>query len=62
MKYFSGTCGFLSFEIEDGKKLLFYTSEIRGSSNIQPGDTVEFTLVTNHRSGKSIACNITKIG
>lgn len=60
--YFSGAYGFLSVEIEDGKKLIFYMSDVRGSPNsLQPGDTVEYTLVTSQRSGKSTACNVTKI-
>lgn len=60
--YFAGCFGFLSFEIEEGKKLIFYMSDVNGPSNsLQPGDVVEFILVTNHRNGKSLACNVTKI-
>ncbi|XP_077302230.1 cold shock domain-containing Unr [Arctopsyche grandis] len=56
-----GAFGFLSVEIEDGKKVVFHMTEVRNSQNLQPGDTVEYTLVTNQRTGKSSACNITKV-
>lgn len=61
-RYVLGSFGFLSYELIDGKKLIFYTSEVRASSpTLQIGDMVEFTLYTNQRTGKMSACNISKI-
>ncbi|ALC43437.1 Unr [Drosophila busckii] len=57
-----GQFGFLNFEVEDGKKLFFHMSEVQGSTvALHPGDTVEFSVVTNQRNGKSSACNVLKI-
>ncbi|XP_018914708.1 RNA-binding protein Unr isoform X2 [Bemisia tabaci] len=56
-----GTIGFLSYEVEEGKKLFFRTTEVNDGVPLQPGDQVEFFLVTNQRSGRSSACNITKV-
>lgn len=56
-----GQFGFLAYEVEEGKKLFFHITEVKESVQLQPGDTVEFTLVTNQRTGKSSACNVTKI-
>lgn len=43
-----GQFGFLNYEIEDGKKLFFHMSEVQGNSvSLHPGDTVEFSVVTN---------------
>ncbi|XP_037928242.1 cold shock domain-containing protein E1 [Teleopsis dalmanni] len=57
-----GQFGFLNFEVEDGKKLFFHMSEVQGSAvALHPGDTVEFSVVTNQRNGKSSACNVVKI-
>jgi hypothetical protein len=36
-------------------------SEVKDSVSLQPGDQVEFVLVTNQRTGKSSACNVTKV-
>lgn len=36
-------------------------SEVKDSMSLQPGDQVEFVLVTNQRTGKSSACNVTKV-
>ncbi|XP_054735136.1 cold shock domain-containing protein E1 isoform X1 [Anastrepha obliqua] len=57
-----GQFGFLNYEIEDGKKLFFHMSEVQGNAvTLHPGDTVEFSVVTNQRNGKSSACNVLKI-
>lgn len=47
-----GQFGFLNFEVEDGKKLFFHMSEVQGNTvALHPGDTVEFSVVTNQVSG-----------
>uniref|UniRef100_A0A1L8E1P0 Putative mitochondrial inner membrane n=1 Tax=Nyssomyia neivai TaxID=330878 RepID=A0A1L8E1P0_9DIPT len=57
-----GQFGFLDFEVEEGKKLFFHMSEVQGNSNsLHQGDTVEFSIVTNQRNGKSSACNVVKV-
>ncbi|XP_036344744.1 cold shock domain-containing protein E1-like, partial [Rhagoletis pomonella] len=57
-----GQFGFLNYEIEDGKKLFFHMSEVQGNAvALHPGDTVEFSVVTNQRNGKSSACTVLKI-
>ncbi|KAG5677382.1 hypothetical protein PVAND_007146 [Polypedilum vanderplanki] len=57
-----GQFGFLDYEVEEGKKLFFHMSEVQGNSyNLYPGDTVEFSIVTNHRTGKTSACGVVKI-
>ncbi|GAB0096270.1 cold shock domain-containing protein E1 [Sergentomyia squamirostris] len=57
-----GQFGFLDFEVEEGKKLFFHMSEVQGNSNsLHQGDTVEFSIVTNQRNGKSSACNVVKL-
>ncbi|KAJ8929356.1 hypothetical protein NQ314_017960 [Rhamnusium bicolor] len=48
-----GHFGFLAYEVEEGKKLFFHMTEVKDNVSLQVGDTVEFVLVTNHRSGKS---------
>lgn len=53
--------GFLAYEVDDEKKLFFHMSEVRDHATLQPGDQVEFVLVTNQRTGKSSACNITRV-
>ncbi|CAD6229151.1 GSCOCG00012089001-RA-CDS [Cotesia congregata] len=55
-----GAFGFLTYEIDDGKKLFFHMTEVKDHTTLQPGDQVEFVLVTNQRTGKSFACNITR--
>lgn len=60
---FIGQFGFLSYELEEGKKLFFHMSEVKdGQNSLQAGDSVEFVVVTNQRNGKSFACNVSKIG
>lgn len=56
-----GLFGFLTYEVDEGKKLFFHTSEVQNNATLQPGDPVEFVLVTNHRTGKSSACNVTRL-
>ncbi|XP_028167112.1 cold shock domain-containing protein E1 isoform X1 [Ostrinia furnacalis] len=54
--------GFLSVEGEDCRRLFFHMSEVRGNpSELAPGDTVEFVMLTNPRNGKSSACNVVKV-
>ncbi|XP_038216584.1 cold shock domain-containing protein E1 isoform X2 [Zerene cesonia] len=58
-----GGFGFLSVEGEDNRRLFFHMSEVRGNhAELQPGDSVEFVMLTNPRNGKSSACNVVKIG
>lgn len=46
-----GQFGFLDFEVEEGKKLFFHMSEVQGNHNhLYPGDSVEFSVVTNQVS------------
>ncbi|RZC42843.1 cold shock domain-containing protein E1 [Asbolus verrucosus] len=56
-----GHFGFLAYEVEEGKKLFFHMTEVKDNINLQVGDTVEFVLVTNQRSGKSSACSVVKV-
>ncbi|XP_068620395.1 RNA-binding protein Unr isoform X2 [Battus philenor] len=57
-----GGFGFLSIESEENRRLFFHMSEVRGHpSDLQPGDTVEFVMLTNQRNGKSSACNVVKV-
>lgn len=56
-----GLFGFLTYEVEEGKKLFFHMTEVRDNVTLQPGDQVEFVLVTNQRTGKSSACNVTRL-
>ncbi|XP_050560096.1 cold shock domain-containing protein E1 isoform X1 [Spodoptera frugiperda] len=58
-----GGFGFLSLEAEDNRRLFFHMSEVRGNpAELQPGDVVEFVMLTNPRNGKSSACNVVRIG
>lgn len=44
-----GQFGFLDYEVDEGKKLFFHMSEVQGSSyTLYSGDTVEFSVITNH--------------
>ncbi|KAI5640316.1 hypothetical protein NE865_07241 [Phthorimaea operculella] len=57
-----GGFGFLSLEAEENRRLFFHMSEVRGHpSDLQPGDSVEFVMLTNPRNGKCSACNVVKI-
>ncbi|XP_061723001.1 cold shock domain-containing protein E1 [Cydia pomonella] len=59
-----GGFGFLSLsvEAEEQRRLFFHMSEVRGNpAELQPGDTVEFVMLTNPRNGKSSACNVVKV-
>ncbi|XP_030765658.1 cold shock domain-containing protein E1 isoform X2 [Sitophilus oryzae] len=56
-----GHFGFLAYEVDEGKKLFFHMTEVKDNVSLSVGDTVEFVLVTNHRSGKSSACNVVKV-
>lgn len=56
-----GAFGFLAYEVDEGKKLFFHMTEVKDHATLQPGDQVEFVLVTNQRTGKSSACNVTRL-
>lgn len=56
-----GQFGFLSHEVDEGKKLFFHTSEVEGNEVLQQGDEVEFVVVTNKRTGKHSACCVRKL-
>lgn len=56
-----GNFGFLNYDVEEGKKLFFHMSEVKGDVTLHPGDLVEFNVVHNQRSGKSSACSVVKI-
>lgn len=46
-----GQFGFLDFEVDEGKKLFFHMSEVHGNHHhLYPGDSVEFSVVTNQVS------------
>lgn len=46
-----GQFGFLDYEVDEGKKLFFHMSEVQGNNiNLYPGDSVEFSVVTNQVS------------
>ena len=49
------------FAVCTGKKLFFHLSEVKDSATLQPGDNVEFVLITNQRTGKSSACNVARL-
>ena len=51
----------MSYEVDEGKKLFFHTSEVEGSESLQEGDEVEFVVVTNKRTGKHSACCVRKL-
>ncbi|GBN55284.1 Cold shock domain-containing protein E1 [Araneus ventricosus] len=57
-----GNFGFLSYEAEEGKKLFFHMSEVKGDGIIQSGDKVEFIVVHHQRTGKYSACSVVKVG
>jgi len=56
-----GQFGFLSYEVEEGKKLFFHMSEVEGGDVLQVGDQVEFVVVTNQRTRKHSACCVRKL-
>jgi len=56
-----GQYGFLSYEVDEGKKLFFHTSEVEGAETLQEGDEVEFVVITNKRTGKHSACCVRKL-
>lgn len=56
-----GQFGFLNFEVDEGKKLFFHMSEVHGNhNNLYPGDSVEFSVVTNQVSKVRSAVHINK--
>ncbi|TRY73990.1 hypothetical protein TCAL_05535 [Tigriopus californicus] len=56
-----GSFGFLSYEVEGGKKLFFHTCEVDNNEMLQQGDEVEFVVVSNKRTGKHSAVAVRKI-
>jgi cold shock CspA family protein len=56
-----GQYGFLSYEVDEGRKLFFHTSEVEGGESLQEGDEVEFVVITNKRTGKHSACCVRKL-
>jgi len=56
-----GQYGFLSHEVDEGKKLFFHTSEVEGAETLAEGDEVEFVVITNKRTGKHSACCVRKL-
>lgn len=53
--------GFISYEVEEGKKLFFHMTEVHDGVEVQAGDEVEFVVVQNQRNGKYSACSLRKI-
>jgi len=56
-----GQFGFLTHEVEDGKKLFFHMTEVHNNTELQPGDDVEFVIVQNQRNGKYSAVSLRKV-
>ena len=56
-----GDFGFLSYEVETGKKLFFHVTEVEAGDVLVQGDEVEFVVATNKRTGKHSACCVRKI-
>lgn len=56
-----GQFGFLTHEVEPGKKLFFHMTEVHDGVELQPGDDVEYVVVQNQRNGKYSACSLRKI-
>ena len=58
---FLGQYGFLSYEVDEGRKLFFHTSEVESNESLSEGDEVEFVVITNKRTGKHSACCVRKL-
>ncbi|RXG67690.1 Cold shock domain-containing protein E1 [Armadillidium vulgare] len=56
-----GQYGFLNYGSDEGKRLFFHQSEVKDNVTLSPGDEVQFVVITNLKTGKSSACNITRI-
>lgn len=56
-----GQFGFLTHEVEEGKKLFFHMTEVHDSVELHAGDEVEFVIVQNQRNSKYSACSLRKI-
>lgn len=56
-----GQYGFLNYGAEEGKRLFFHQSEVKDNVTLSPGDEVQFVVITNLKTGKSSACNITRM-
>lgn len=53
-----GQYGFLSHEVEEGKKLFFHKSEVKDNNMLKAGDVVDFVIIKNHRNGRFSACDV----
>ena len=53
--------GFLTYEVDVGKKLFFHMSEVHDSAELRVGDQVQFVVVQNQRNSRYSACNLRKI-
>lgn len=56
-----GQYGFLSYEVEEGKKLFFHMTEVHDNAELSSGDEVEFVVVQNQRNSKYSAVSLRKI-
>ncbi|XP_020834673.1 cold shock domain-containing protein E1-like [Phascolarctos cinereus] len=50
--------GFITYEVEDSKKLFFHMKEVQDGIELQARDEVEFSVILNQHAGKCTACNI----
>ena len=53
--------GFLTHEVEDGKKLFFHMTEVHDGADLRAGDEVEFVIVQNQRNSKYSAVSLRKL-
>lgn len=56
-----GQFGFLTHEVEEGKKLFFHMTEVHDGIELSPGDEVEFVVVHNQRNGKYSAVSLRRL-
>lgn len=52
--------GFLSYEVEEGRKLFFHITDVIGEESLHVGDDVEFVIV-KQKDGKHAAKQLRKI-
>uniref|UniRef100_A0A9J7XG03 Cold shock domain containing E1, RNA-binding n=2 Tax=Cyprinus carpio TaxID=7962 RepID=A0A9J7XG03_CYPCA len=50
--------GFITYEVGESKKLFFHVKEVQDGLELQAGDEVEFSVILNQRTGKTVGCNI----
>ena len=53
--------GFLTHEVEEGKKLFFHMTEVHDGIELTVGDEVEFVIVHNQRNGKYSAVSLRRL-